>query len=127
MKITPMNMKQFSAAVGVSAHTLRYYEKLGLLPDIGRNQSGHRTFSNRDKDWVDFILRLKHTDMPLSEIKRYADLRAQGDSTLVTRRQMLQEHAARLADKVRKDQNHLRKLGDKISYYDDTISTLDLE
>ena len=77
-----MNMREFSAQSGLSAHTLRYYEKIGLLPGIQRNASGHRAFTSRDLEWVNFIVRLKDTGMSLDNILAYSKLRAAGDSTL---------------------------------------------
>ena len=60
-----MNMSEFSGVVGLSSYTLRYYEKIGLLRHVKRSRSGHRVYSDRDVDWVNFIKRLKDTGMPL--------------------------------------------------------------
>jgi DNA-binding transcriptional MerR regulator len=76
---------------GVSAHTLRYYERVGLL-DVGRQASGHRRFTVRDIDRVVFISRLRATAMPLREIQRYFALVAGGQSTESERLALLQSH-----------------------------------
>ncbi|CAK3653207.1 hypothetical protein VCRA2120E57_100056 [Vibrio crassostreae] len=78
-----MNMKAFSSLVGLSAHTLRYYEKIGLLKNVQRNSSGHRVYTAKDVKWLEFVIRLKETAMPLEEILEYARLREQGSSTVL--------------------------------------------
>lgn len=72
-----MRIQAFATLTGLGVHTLRYYEKLGLLVPA-RNASGHRDYSRSELDWAAFIKRLKATDMPLEEIQRYALLRSQG-------------------------------------------------
>lgn len=61
-----MNMKEFSLLAGLSAYTLRYYEKIGLLKDVRRNSSGHRDYLTKDLEWIGFIKRLKETGMALN-------------------------------------------------------------
>jgi len=119
-----MNIQQFSKRTGLSAHTLRYYEKIGLLRDIGRNRSGHRWYSDRDLEWVEFIIRLKDMGAPLQDILLYADLRAQGDSTITQRKDILMRHAERVSERLLKEQEHLQKLQDKIAFYEQMIKDL---
>lgn len=78
-----MNMKAFSSLVGLSAHTLRYYEKIGLIKNVQRNSSGHRVYTAKDVKWLEFVIRLKETAMPLEEILEYARLREQGSSAVL--------------------------------------------
>jgi len=113
-----MNINEFSKRSGLSQHTLRYYEKIGLLPDIARNGSNHRQYSERDMVWVAFIKRLKETNMPLADIQRYAVLREQGAGTEPERRQLLREHAQKLEDTIRREQEHLNRLNEKIQFYE---------
>ena len=54
-----MNIKEFSNLVGLSAHTLRYYEKIGLLKNVQRTSSGHRAYTSKDQKWIEFVVRLK--------------------------------------------------------------------
>ncbi|GAB3672756.1 MerR family transcriptional regulator [Salinisphaera aquimarina] len=112
-----MRIAEFAERSGVGVHTLRYYERIGLLPAIARNVSGHRQFSEGDLDWVAFITRLKNMGMPLAQIRRYAQLRAQGDSTAHARMILLQEHATAMAAKIATAQDHLATIHDKIAYY----------
>ncbi|WP_348766231.1 MerR family transcriptional regulator [uncultured Salinisphaera sp.] len=113
-----MNIGEFAARTGVSADTLRYYEKVGVLRQITRDASGHRVFGERDLDWIAFVLRLKATAMPLADIRRYAQLRAEGVATLVERRRMLERHAQHLEDKLARDRDHLAAIRAKIAYYE---------
>ncbi|MES1924117.1 MerR family transcriptional regulator [Salinisphaera sp. T31B1] len=113
-----MNIGEFATRSGVSADTLRYYEKIGVLRTIARNASGHRVYDVRDLDWIAFVLRLKDTAMPLADIRRYAELRAQGDATCDERRQMLEAHAGHLQKKIQRDRDHLAAMQAKIAFYD---------
>lgn len=112
-----LSIQQFAARTGLSADTLRYYEKIGLLRQVARDASGFRVYGPRDLEWVGFILRLKDTGMALEDITRYADLREQGDTTLVQRQALLEAHAARLQARLERDQEHLDALQAKIELY----------
>ena len=119
MSDTPvrMSVQQFAARTGLSAHTLRYYEKIGLLRQVARDASGFRVYGPRDLEWVGFILRLKETNMALDDIIRYADLRELGDSTLEARQALLEAHAAKLQERLQRDREHLDALQKKIELY----------
>lgn len=112
-----MNMREFSSEVELSSYTLRYYEKIGLLKNVQRNNSGHRVYSNRDIDWVNFIKRLKDTGMALAEIQKYASLRDLGVQTVSDRLTLLEKHHEHLVDHIRQQNEHLRALEEKISLY----------
>jgi len=112
-----MNIKQFSECVDVSAYTIRYYEKIGLLKNVCRNSSGHRHFKKKDVEWLKFIMRLKDTGMPLETISTYADLRCQGQRTSGHRMLLLEEHTKFLKNKIDIESLHLKKLEEKIKHY----------
>ncbi|WP_148861067.1 MerR family transcriptional regulator [Marinobacter fonticola] len=112
-----MNIGDFSAQTGLSAYTLRYYEKIGLLTDIPRNASGHRDYSSRDREWVGFITRLKETGMPLSQILHYAKLREQGESTFAPRQALLEAHHKALSQRIQEELDHLEALKTKLEHY----------
>lgn len=112
-----MNVKEFSQRTGLSAHTLRYYEKIGLLKNIHRNQSGHRVYSAKDIEWVSFIIRLKETGMPLQEILHYASMRSCGAKTLANRQQLLEKHQKYLQSHIQQQLEHLDALQQKIQLY----------
>ncbi|MGY8869346.1 MAG: MerR family transcriptional regulator [Pseudomonadales bacterium] len=112
-----MNMKEFSAHTALSAHTLRYYEKIGLLSNIHRSSNGHRLFTAKDLEWVRFIIRLKETGMPLRSILDYSELRALGESTNSKRQALLEQHRDKLKSKIENEIQHLNALDAKIEYY----------
>jgi DNA-binding transcriptional MerR regulator len=125
-----MNIKEFSKISGISAHTLRYYEKIGIFQEINRNDSGHRNFSENDIVWAEFINRLKETGMPLEQIRKYAVLRKQGEHTAGDRMKLLINHATALKMKISEEKQHLKKIYEKIEYYEKTLIheiPLDLE
>ena len=116
-----MQIKEFASACGLSAHTLRYYEKIGLLPQVERTDSNHRRYTVQDVQWITFIKRLKATNMPLAEIQRYAALRQQGSGTEEARMQLLVDHARRLEQVIAQEQEHLQILREKICLYRDGL------
>ncbi len=111
---------EFSEVTGLGIHTLRYYEHEGLIAPM-RNSSNRRRYSDRDIAWIDFIKRLKATGMPIKEIKRYAILRAKGDTTLSERMEMLVQHRQLLIEQIRQLQVHEAKLDEKIVFYQQEI------
>ena len=116
-----MNIAEFARRSGLSAHTLRYYERIGLLGRVTRAANGHRRFGERDVEWVAFLHRLRATGMGIREMQRYASLRARGDATLAELQPLLREHADRLAAELRAQQAHLRVVREKIGIYDGLI------
>ena len=112
-----LSIQQFALRTGLSADTLRYYEKIGLLRHVPRDASGFRVYGLRDLEWVGFILRLKDTGMALDDIIRYADLRERGESTLAARQALLEVHAAKLQGRLERDREHLTALQAKIELY----------
>ena len=111
---------EFSEVTGLGIHTLRFYEHEGLITPM-RNSSNRRRYSDRDMTWIAFIKRLKATGMPIKEIKRYAALRAEGDTTLFERMEMLIQHRQSLREQIRLLQEHEAKLDEKIAFYQQEI------
>jgi DNA-binding transcriptional MerR regulator len=118
-----MNIKSFSKLTSISAHTIRYYEKIGVLKHVGRNASGHRFFTSKDIDWIGFIKRLKEMGMSLDNIKLYADLREKGEVTSELRKQLLQEHVAILEERIALESLHLKNIKEKIIHYEHVINS----
>jgi DNA-binding transcriptional MerR regulator len=101
---------------GVSAHALRYYERIGLL-DVGRQQSGHRRYTGQDVDRVVFITRLRATAMPIRDIQRYFTLLAKGPSTEPERLALLLAHRAAVRSRLEELETALDAIEYKISRY----------
>ena len=116
-----MNIAEFARRCGLTPHTLRYYERIGLLGSVTRQANGHRSFGPRDVEWVEFLHRLRSTGMGISEMLHYAELRARGDATLAERQAMLVQHADQLAATLRAQQAHLKAVRQKIAIYGDLI------
>lgn len=91
-----MKIGELAKRSGLSAHTIRYYERIGLLPYADRNGSRHRDYDASILRWIDFLGRLKTTGMPIREMLRYATLRERGVGTESERRELLEEHRERV-------------------------------
>lgn len=115
-----MTIGEFSAVTGMSAYTLRYYEKKGLLR-ADRDSIGRRDYHADDIEWVSFIRRLKETGMLLRDIQYYSSLRYQGDSTMRERMELLIQHRKFVVEKQKKWEEYLRNLDEKISIYQKRI------
>lgn len=102
---------------GLSATTIRFYEAAQVLRPAGRAPNGHRRYREEDVLWLEFVLRLKLTGMPLSEIRQYAALRAEGDPTLQQRLALLELHRQRLVAKMNELSDCAAALDTKIRTY----------
>lgn len=110
------NISEVSQLLGLSPHTLRYYERAGLLDPV-QQQSGRRRYGQKDIAWLRFIQRLRGTDMPMRQISHYAELRRSGDSTLVERMALLEAHFQALLQRERELASHRQALSEKIDIY----------
>ncbi len=113
---------QVAKKMGLTAHTLRYYEKEGLLPFIKKNGSGLRVFSDNDIGWLELIECLKGTGMSLKGIKQYIDWYIEGDSTLEKRLEMFKQQKINLEEQMLQLQKHMEKINYKIAYYSEIIT-----
>ncbi len=102
---------------GLTTYTIRFYESAGVIKPAVRAANGHRRYHNTDVLWLEFVLRLKLTGMPLAEIKQYADFRAKGDTTLQPRLRMFELHRQRLVTKMNELAECATVLDDKICIY----------
>lgn len=112
-----LSIQQVAAMTHLSAHTLRYYERIGLLTPVKRASSGHRRYSSQDIAWVIFLVRLRATGMPIREMQQFAELRRQGDRTFIQRRQLLEAHEQQVLQQINELQQNLRVIQDKVQYY----------
>jgi DNA-binding transcriptional MerR regulator len=112
-----MTIQEFSIRTRLSEHTLRYYEKIGVLNSIKRNKNGYRDYNEDDIRYIEFIIRLKETGMSIENIKKYADLRNQGEATYYERLVLLEEHQKYIEDELQKTGSNLQKIKEKIEFY----------
>lgn len=101
----------------MTAHTLRYYERVGLIQPVGRARNGHRRYSEADEAWLNFLHCMRATNMSIRDMQRYAALREQGDSTSELRRKLLEEHQATIAAQITELQKAHALLTHKIANY----------
>lgn len=107
---------EFSRLTNLGIHTLRYYEHEKLI-EPKRNSANRRRYSDEDLAWIAFIRRLKDTGMPIKKIQQYAKLRAKGSRTLAKRMKMLSAYRETLSGQIQTLQEHLARLDEKISFY----------
>lgn len=112
-----MKIGELAARTGLSVHTLRYYERIGLLPVAVRDSSGQRRYEASVLGWIEFLGRLKTTGMPIEGMLRYAHLREAGKKTHVQRRDLLSAHRDTVRARIAELQACLQALDDKISSY----------
>ena len=112
---------QVAKKTGLSTHTLRYYEKEGLLPFVKKTGSGLRIFSDEDIGWLQMIECLKGTGMPLKGIKQYIDWYIEGDATLEKRLEMFKRQKVRLEEQMAQLKQHMEKIDYKISLYTEAV------
>lgn len=112
---TELTIQQVAQQTKLSIDTLRYYERIGLLEPVGRARSGHRRYTERDLAWIDLIMRLRETGMPLAQMVRFAHLRRQGAATLTERRLILEQHQYALEVHMQELAQHLAALQQKIA------------
>jgi DNA-binding transcriptional MerR regulator len=116
---TSITIQQAAAATGLSVHTLRYYEKIGLIDPVPRQSNRHRLYRQEDLRWIEFLLRLRATGMSIQQMLRYAELRRLGDQlgSVSERKTLLQQHAVALETELLELQETLEMLRDKVALY----------
>ena len=122
--LTSLTIAQAAEQTGLTAHTLRYYERDGLMlaaPD--RSASGHRRYTERDLTWIELITRLRSTGMPIRDVRRYADLVRSGDGNEAERLALLKAHRERVEAQMAVVTGHLRAIDHKIGLYEGRLAT----
>jgi DNA-binding transcriptional MerR regulator len=114
-----LTIQQMVQATGLSAHTLRYYERAGLMQQVERNDTnGYRAYTRQHIDWVEFIKRLRATGMPIRDIQNYTELILQGEQTVLDRMHLLKQHRHRVETHLLEVSQHLAAITKKIAYYE---------
>jgi DNA-binding transcriptional MerR regulator len=112
-----LTIRQASELTGLSAHTLRYYERIALLTPVGRASNGHRRYGKQDVERITFINYLRLTGMPLERLKAYTALHFQGDSGIPRRVALLRAHRDEVAHRA-------EALGRMLAVIDHKLATL---
>lgn len=119
---TGLSIADAAEVSGVSAHTLRYYERAGLIGDVDRAASGHRRYTEEDLAWIHVLQCLRATGMPIRDIRRYAELVRSSDDNLEARLALLQQHRAAVRAQLEEVQGHLTFIDRKIDTYKERIN-----
>ena len=110
-------IQQIASMTGLSTHTLRYYEKIGLIKNVQRAQTGYRQYTDVDLAWIQFLIRLRVTGMPMLKMKQFSDLRQKGDSTITARKELLEEHYKDVLGKIEELELNSHRIEEKIAHY----------
>ena len=113
------SIQQAAALTGLSIDTLRYYERVGLLAPIARNQSGHRRYSQDRLTSIQFVVRLRATGMSVARVKQYIALTRRGESTMAERRAMLEVHAQHIKEQIEQLSATQRVIEDKLAHFEE--------
>jgi DNA-binding transcriptional MerR regulator len=120
-------IQQAAVATGLTVHTLRYYERVGLIDPVGRAGNSHRRYSQDDIGWIEFLLKLKATGMTIQQMQRYAELQRQGDASLPQRVEMLKALRWQVQERMAELNEHMNLLNYKIDIYSNLIAEKQLE
>ena len=112
-----MSIAEAAEATGLSAHTLRYYERAGLLEPVNRNEGGHRRYREPDLELIKFLSRLRATGMPIRDVRRYAELMKAGDETTEERLALLEAHREAVVARLEATAENLELIEWKIGIY----------
>lgn len=122
-----LTIQEVSQATGLSAHTLRYYERIGLIHPIQREENSHRHYTSDDVGWIEFLLKLRATGMSIKDMRRYAELQRQGDVTLPERVEMLRSLRDNVEARLEELNEHLKLIYYKIEIYQKIVEEKELE
>lgn len=112
-----MTIAEVSKQFSLSNDTLRYYEKIGLIPPIHKNKSGIRDYQEDDLRWIQFVKCMRAAGLPIEVLLEYMELYRQGDETYYAREALLEEQRDRLIERINEMNDTLDKLNHKIQRY----------
>jgi DNA-binding transcriptional MerR regulator len=116
-----LSIAEAARASGLSAHTLRYYERTGLLEPVTRDGSGHRRYREVDLEWISFLTKLRATGMSIREVRRYAELMKAGEATSEERLALLEAHRDNVLAGLETTARNLELVDWKIGIYKERL------
>lgn len=119
-----MTIAEAAATAGLSVHTLRYYERAGLLAPVERNGSGHRRFTKRDLEWIVVCTRLRATGMPIRNVRAYAELVREGDGNERERLDILEAHRTEVIAQLAEVRKNLELIDYKVGLYRERLGAV---
>ena len=121
-----LTIQEVAEATGLSTFTLRYYERVGLIHSINREQNTHRRYTADDVSWIDFLMKLRATGMSIKDMQKYAELQRQGEATLPERVEMLKSLRDKVEAHMEELNEHLKLIYYKIEIYGQVIAEKEL-
>lgn len=118
-----MIISEVSKKYGLTQDTLRYYERIGLIPYINRTSSGIRDYTKEACKWIEFIKCMRLAGLPIETLIEYVALDQEGDSTITARKELLVEEREKLLERIKEMQKTLERLNHKISRYEEAELT----
>lgn len=118
-----MTIKEVSEKYNISQDTLRYYERIGMIPEISRTPGGIRNYQDSDLGWVELAICMRSAGLPIEALIEYVKLYQQGDATFAARLQLLQEQRENLEEQKTQLEKAINKLKYKISRYEIAVQT----
>jgi DNA-binding transcriptional MerR regulator len=112
-----LTIREVATATGITPHTLRYYERIGLMCDVPRTASGHRRYGPEEMRWIEFLHRMRETGMSIRRMHEYARLFRAGDAAIPARRRLLEDHRRGLAARIAALAESLALIDTKIRAY----------
>ncbi len=122
-----LTIQQVAEATRLSVHTLRYYERIGLIHPIDRAGNTHRRYTDDDIGWIEFLMKLRATGMSIQDMQVYAQLQRQGDDTLPERLAMLKKLQHEVEAHIDELNEHLKLIRYKVEYYGEIVEQRTLE
>ena len=116
-----MKIAEVSRKFNLSQDTLRYYERIGLIPAVNRNKSGNRDYTEEDCRWVEFIKCMRNAGLPIEVLIEYVKLFQKGDETIAARKELLTEQRKLLIEKMEDMKNTIERLDYKIESYEQAV------
>ncbi|MCL0312254.1 MerR family transcriptional regulator [Apilactobacillus sp. TMW 2.2459] len=113
-----LSITELSNKFNINQNTIRYYERIGLIPKVPRKSNGNRYYDNKMQAWIEMILCLRHSGVSVEVLYEYVELLQQGDATLDTREQLLKDQVDMLVEKQKSIQVSIDRLNHKISLYE---------
>lgn len=118
-----MTIKEVSETYDISADTLRYYERIGMIPEVTRTAGGIRDYQESDLGWVELVICMRKAGLPVEALIEYVKLYQEGDETFEARLQLLSEEREKLEEQKAQIESAINRLNHKISKYEEAVKT----
>ena len=121
--VSGLTIKEVSETYDISADTLRYYERIGMIPEVTRTAGGIRDYQESDLGWVELVICMRKAGLPVEALIEYVKLYKEGDNTIPARLELLQEQMNALKEQKAQIESTVERLAYKISKYEEAMET----